>query len=122
MGFLIDTKIKADIKRTVMWCQIFDRRSKAPSSGDFGGNRRHGRPVDRSGIDFLFVRLGGSTTYNLANFLFFSLIFFFKHRGDLRLIGKSCVKKPPKLAPFLKVPNLSSVWALSPDTLNQIKI
>ena len=34
-GFLINTKMKADTKLTVMWCQIFDRKSTAPSSDIF---------------------------------------------------------------------------------------
>ena len=41
-------KMKADTKITVvMWCQIFNRKSVAPSSGDFCGNRCCGRPVDK---------------------------------------------------------------------------
>ena len=36
MGLLINTKIKADTKLTgLMWCQIFDRKSVAPSSSNF---------------------------------------------------------------------------------------
>ena len=36
-------------KTVVMCCQILDRKSVAPSSGDFGGHRRSGRPVDNIG-------------------------------------------------------------------------
>ena len=38
----VDTKLSV-----VMWCQIFDRKSIAPSSGDFAGDRRRDRPVDK---------------------------------------------------------------------------
>ena len=45
MGFLIDTQVKADTKMSVvMWCQIFDRKSIVPSSGDFC---RQLPPVDK---------------------------------------------------------------------------
>ena len=41
-------KMKAETKLTVVvCCQIFHRKSVTPSSGDFGGNRRRGRPVDK---------------------------------------------------------------------------
>ena len=41
-------KIKAYTKlAVVMCCQILDRKSVAQSSGDFGGDRRRGRPVDK---------------------------------------------------------------------------
>ena len=36
LGFLVKTKINAYTKLSVlMWCQIWNRRSVAPSSGDF---------------------------------------------------------------------------------------
>ena len=40
--------MKADTKLTVViCCKIFDRRSVAPPSGVFGGNRPRDRPVDK---------------------------------------------------------------------------
>ena len=40
--------MKAYTKLTVlMCCQIVKRKSIAPSSGDFGGDRRRGTPVDK---------------------------------------------------------------------------
>ena len=48
MGFLEKTKIKAYTKLTVvMCCQIFYRKSVAPSSAIFGGDQRSNRPVDK---------------------------------------------------------------------------
>ena len=48
MGILVKTKMKAYTKLTVvMCCQIVARKSVAPSSGDFGGDRRRGTPVDK---------------------------------------------------------------------------
>ena len=47
MGFLAKTKMKTYTKPTfVMRCQIVARKSVAPSSGYFGGDRRRGTPVD----------------------------------------------------------------------------
>ena len=46
LGFL--AKGKADTKLTVViCCQIFHRKSVAPSNGDFGGDRHRVRPVDK---------------------------------------------------------------------------
>ena len=48
-GFLFKTKIKAHTKLTVvMWCQIFDRKSRAPSCSD---NRRQLAPRQACGQD-----------------------------------------------------------------------
>ena len=48
LGFLVKTKMKAYTKLTVvMCCQIVDRKSVAPSSAIFGGDRRRGTPVDK---------------------------------------------------------------------------
>ena len=50
--------MKAYTKLTVvMYCQIFDRKSVAPSSGKFGGDRRCGRPVDKIRKKLLVKRL-----------------------------------------------------------------
>ena len=36
LGFLVKTIMRADTKLTVvLWCQIIDRKSFAPSSGNF---------------------------------------------------------------------------------------
>ena len=48
MGFLGETKMKADTKLTVVMCyQIVARKSVAPSSGDFRRHWRRGTPVDK---------------------------------------------------------------------------
>ena len=45
--FMVVCRLPNTELTVVMWCHIFDRKSIAPSSGDF--RRRSGRPVNQIG-------------------------------------------------------------------------